>query len=87
MTMAKHHTNYRCEQEIERLQIYSGSMAHAEYWQGSIFYGSKRSNAKSDWFLPFHLGLSRKQSHPVTLTVFLSIDKVESQLTTWILVR
>src|SRR6267154_5245497 len=25
-----HHTNYHCDQEIERLQIYSGSMARAD---------------------------------------------------------
>jgi len=31
----KHHTEYRCVEEIERLQTYSGSMARADSEKGS----------------------------------------------------
>jgi hypothetical protein len=42
ITGAKHHTNYRCKEELERLQIYSGGMARAETEKSSTrpFYVS-----------------------------------------------
>jgi ankyrin repeat protein len=48
----KHHTNYRCEKEIERLQIYFGRMARADSEKGSTrsFYDL---NALSDWRFDF----------------------------------